>query len=155
MKKTLLFIVTILLVAGCKYFEEKRLFSKKVDTLINYAAEMDKSIEVDTEAIQPETTAVGMQAEMPDIREEETYKSPYTGPANKYYVITGCFMIPEFAERYAEKMRSMGYTTEILLRDDGFHMVSVGSFGDLRASLDNLGSVRADITPKAWVYKKR
>ncbi len=155
MKKILLFIVIIILISGCKYFEEKRLFSKKVDTLINYAAEMDKSLEVDTVAIQPETAAVGLQTEPPDIPEEDIYKSTYGGPANKYYVITGCFMIPEFAERYAEKMRSMGYTTEILLRDDGFHMVSVGSFGDLRASLDDLGSVRADITPKAWVYKKR
>jgi hypothetical protein len=155
MKKILLFIVIILLVSGCKYFEEKRLFSKKVDTLINYAAEMDKSLEVDTVAIQPETTAVSMQTEPSDIREEDIYRSAYGAPANKYYVITGCFMIPEFAESYAEKMRSMGYTTEIILRDDGFHMVSVGSFGNLRASLDNLGSVRADITPKAWVYKKR
>ena len=37
MKKILLYIVISFLVAGCKYFEEKRLFSKKVDTLINYA----------------------------------------------------------------------------------------------------------------------
>jgi hypothetical protein len=155
MKKILLFIVIIILISGCKYFEEKRLFSKKVDTLINYAAEMDKSLVVDTVPIQPETAAVSLQTEPPDIQEEDIYKSTYSGPANKYYVITGCFMMPEFAERYAEKMRSMGYTTEIILRDDGFHMVSVGSFGDLRASLDNLGSVRADITPKAWVYKKR
>ena len=116
---------------------------------------MNKSLEVDTVAIQPETAAVSLQKEPPDIREEDIYKSTYSGAANKYYVITGCFMMPEFAERYAEKMRSMGYTTEIILRDDGFHMVSVGSFGNLRASLDNLGSVRADITPKAWVYKKR
>jgi ribonucleotide reductase beta subunit family protein with ferritin-like domain len=155
MKKILLFVVIIILVSGCRYFEEKRLFSKKVDTLINYAAEMDKSLEVDTVPIQAETAAVSLQTEPPDIQEEDIYKSTYSGVANRYYVITGCFMMPEFAERYAEKMRSMGYTTEIILRDDGFHMVSVGSFGNLRASLDNLGSVRADITPKAWVYKKR
>jgi hypothetical protein len=155
MKKILLFIVVMILISGCKYFEEKRLFSKKVDTLINYAAEMNKSLEVDTTTIQAEAAVVSPQEELPNVTGNDIYKSPYHGPSGKYYVITGCFMIPEFAERYAEKMRSMGYNTEIILRDDGYHMVSVGSFGDLRASLDNLGSVRADITPKAWVYKKR
>ncbi len=155
MKKILLFIITVILVTGCKYFEEKRLFSKKVDTLINYAAEMDKSLKVDSAEIQADAGIVSQQAALPVHSEDNMYKSAYSHPGNKYYVITGCFMIPEFAERYAEKMRGMGYKAEIVLRDDGYHMVSVGSFGDLRSGLDDLGSVRADITPRAWVYKKR
>ena len=154
MKKIPLFIVIAILISGCKYFEEKRLFSKKVDTLINYAAEMDKSAEVDSAEIQKAELA-GQQADLSVDAEEDIYKSGYSGPGNKYYVITGCFMIPEFAERYAEKMRDMGYKAEIVLRNDGFHMVSVGSFNDLRSGLDNLESVRADITPNAWVYRKR
>jgi len=155
MKKILLFVITVLLISGCKYFEEKRLFSKKVDTLINYAAEMEEPVEVDSAVIKAEAESISLQQGMQGEPEEDIYKSAYSQPGNKYYVITGCFMIPEFAERYAERMRNMGYQAEIVLRDDGFHMVSVSSHNNLRAGLDDLGSVRADITPKAWVYKKR
>lgn len=155
MKKILLFIVIGMLISGCKYFEEKRLFSKKVDTLINYAEEMDESLDADTAEIQPEQEMVSPQEDLPVESEDDIYQSTYAAAGNKYYLITGCFMIPEFAERYAENMRSMGYNAEIVLRDDGFHMVSVNSYDDLRSSLNELGSVRADVTPDAWIYKKR
>jgi hypothetical protein len=154
MKKILLFIVIGLLVTGCKYFEEKRLFSKKVDTLINYAEELDKSVKPDTAAMQTGPEQVVTETEIPVAAEEDMFKTKFPDSGNRYYIITGCFMIPDYAESYAQKMQNMGYKAEIIVRDDGFNMVSVRSFNDLSASKSELRIVRADIS-NAWIYKRR
>ncbi len=143
-----------LLVAGCKYFEEKRLFSKKVDTLINYAEELDKSVKPDTADMQTGLEQVVTETDMPVAGEEDMFKTKFPSSGNRYYIITGCFMIPDYAESYAEKMQSMGYKAEIIVRYDGFNMVSVRSFNDLSASKSELRLVRADIA-NAWIYEKK
>ncbi len=153
MKKILLFTVISLLVTGCKYFEEKRLFSKKVDTLINYADAIDESM--DTLSIDT-VEVLDMDIPESDITSDSqtsVYNQGYYHSDYKYHVVAGCFMIPEYAERYAEKLRTMGYKTEIVLRDDGFHMVSALSSNDKSASKSGLRSVRAELTPKAWIYE--
>ncbi len=154
MKKILLSIIIGLLVAGCKYFEEKRLFSKKVDTLINYAEELDKSVKPDTADMQTGLGQVVTETDMPVATQEDMFKTKFPSSGNRYYIITGCFMIPDYAESYAEKMQSMGYKAEIIVRYDGFNMVSVRSFNDLNASKSELRLVRADIS-NAWIYEKK
>lgn len=155
MKKLLLYIVITILFAGCKYFEEKRLFSKKVDTLINYAEELDKAEEPDSVPAQTDLEQVVTETEMHVDMEEDEFATKFPSSDNRYYIITGCFMIPDFAERYAEKMQNKGYTAEIIVRDDGFNMVSVRSFNDLSASRSELRTVRDDVTANAWIYKKK
>lgn len=156
MKKILLYVVIAMLITGCKYFEEKRLFSKKVDTLINYAEELDKSAEIDSAEIQSEMEPVVTETDLSVDSEEEMDKPEFPESGNRYHIITGCFMMPHFAESYAEKMQNMGYQAEIIHRYDGFNMVSVRSFNDLSASKSELRTVRSDpSTAKAWIYEKK
>lgn len=155
MKKLLLYIALAILITGCKYFEEKRLFSKKVDTLISYAEELDETVESDSIEIQPELEQVITEPELTVEAEEDMSQTNFPSSGNRYYIITGCFMIPDFAERYAEKMQDRGYEPEIILRDDGYHMVSVRSFNDLSASKSELSTVRAQLIDNAWIYVKK
>ncbi len=153
MKKILLYIVILFLVAGCKYFEEKRLFSKKVDTLINYAegiAEPADTGSSDTLAVSDSNISeTGISSgSLSDVYNPDYYHSDY-----KYHVVVGSFLIPEYAERYAEKLRTMGYKPEIILREDGYHMVSAHYSNELSASNIGLKSVKAEITPGAWIYE--
>jgi len=155
MKKIFLYIVLAILITGCKYFEEKRLFSKKVDTLINYTEDLDKSMGSDSADIQPDLEQVVTETDITVDTEEDMFQTNFPSSGNRYYIITGCFMIPDFAERYAEKMQNRGYTPEIILRDDGYHMVSVRSFNDLSASKSELQTVRAELSNNAWIYEKK
>ena len=156
MKKILLYIVIAMLITGCKYFEEKRLFSKKVDTLINYAEELDESAEIDSAEIQSEIEPIVTETELAVDTEEEMATPAFPETGNRYHIITGCFMMPHFAESYAEKMQNMGYQVEIIQRYDGYNMVSVRSFNDLSASISELRTVKSDpSTAKAWIYEKK
>ncbi len=155
MKKILLYIVITILITGCKYFEEKRLFSKKVDTLINYAEELDKPLEPGLADTMTALEQVVTEKDLTVNTEEDMFQTNFPGSGNRYYIITGCFMIPDFAESYAAKMQSRGYKPEIIIRNDGYHMVSVRSFNDLRASRSELQTVRAEIVNNAWIYEKK
>lgn len=155
MKKLLLYIVISILITGCKYFEEKRLFSKKVDTLISYAEEMDKAEEPDSVSVRTDMEQVVTETDLQVDMEEDEFTTKFPSSGNRYYIITGCFMIPDFAESYAEKMQNMGYNSEIIVRDDGFNMVSVRSFNDLSLSKSELRTVRSELTANAWIYEKK
>jgi hypothetical protein len=155
MKKILLYIVLAILITSCRYFEEKRLFSKKVDTLINYAEELDEQVEPDSADIQIGLEKVATETDITVDAEEDMFMTKFPSSGNRYYIITGCFMIPDFAESYAGKMQDRGYNAEIILRDDGYHMVSVFSFNDLTESKSALQTVRAELAANAWIYEKK
>ena len=152
MKKILLYIVISVLIAGCKYFEEKRLFSKKVDTLINYAEESSESEDTDSIALQTGTDEIVLENDI-SIDSLSIYNTEYYHSDYKYHVIVGSFLIPEYAERYADKLREMGYSPEIVLRDDGYHMVSSRSFNELSASINELQTAKAELSSNAWIYE--
>jgi hypothetical protein len=153
MKKIFLYIVISVLISGCKYFEEKRLFSKKVDTLINYAEESTESEEIDSIALQSGTDEIVLEDDITSDSPTGIDNSKYYHSDYKYHIVVGSFLVPEYAERYADKLKTMGYNPEIVLRDDGYHMVAAGSFNELSASISGLQTVKAEISTKAWIYE--
>jgi len=153
MKKILLYIVISVLIVGCKYFEEKRLFSKKVDTLINYAEESSEPEEIDSSEILTGTYEIISEKDISADSLTSIYNSKYSHSDYKYHLVVGCFLIPEYAERYADKLRAMGYNPEIVLRDDGYHMVSARYFNELSASINELQTVKAELSSQAWIYE--
>ncbi len=153
MKKILLYIVISVLIVGCKYFEEKRLFSKKVDTLINYAEESIEPEEIDSSEILTGTDEIISEKDISADSQTSIYNSKYSHSDYKYHLVVGCFLIPEYAERYADKLRAMGYNPEIVLRDDGYHMVSARYFNELSASINELQTVKAELSSQAWIYE--
>ncbi|MBN2613429.1 MAG: hypothetical protein JXB00_17880 [Bacteroidales bacterium] len=154
MKKIMtLAVVTALLCSGCKYFEKKRLFSKGADTMLNYAAEIEEPA-VDSMAFVPETD-VKSEENLSAETLDEMYKTNASLGSDKAFMVVGCFMIPQNADGYAEKMRGMGYNTEIILRPDGFHMVSVSSYDNLRSAVRDLQKFRGEITGNAWIWLKK
>jgi len=64
-------------------------------------------------------------------------------------------MVQKNAEKYADKIRGMGYNASIINGPGGFQMVTVKSYNDFRASISEINQYRSEITPNAWVYIKR
>ncbi|MFO7658536.1 MAG: hypothetical protein R6W78_15870 [Bacteroidales bacterium] len=154
MKKIMtLAVVTALLCSGCKYFEKKRLFSKGADTMLNYAAGIEEQAD-DTLTFVPETD-VRSEENLQDETLRQMYRTNTSLGSDKAYMIVGCFMIPQNADSYAEKIRGKGYNTEIILRPDGFHMVSVSSYDNLRPAVRDLQKFRGEITGNTWIWLKK
>lgn len=72
-----------------------------------------------------------------------------------YYMIVGCFTVQENADRYANKLRTMGYEAQILQGRDNFQMVAAKSYDNLQSGVAEIDKFRNELTPNAWVFKKR
>ena len=72
-----------------------------------------------------------------------------------YYMIVGCFTVQENANSYANKLKSMGYDAQIIPGRDNFQMVAAKSYDNLHSGIADIDKFRNDLTPNAWVYKKR
>lgn len=72
-----------------------------------------------------------------------------------YYMIVGCFTVQENADSYATKLRGMGYESQIIPGRDNFQMVAAKSYDNLQAGIADIDKFRNELTPNAWVFKKR
>jgi hypothetical protein len=144
-------LVVLLVMPSCKFIKTK-ILSKKVDTLSVFTDTLAHEEQIDS-SFQQET-ANYTQPESQSMAKEEQNK-PASMSNAQFYMIVGCFTVPENASRYAEKIKGMGYDGEIISGHDGFQMVTAKSYDTYRISIAEIDQFRADVTPNAWVFVKK
>lgn len=150
--KTLRFIVILTLIfslGSCKFFKQKKMFSKDVDTLTTFVKEMVDTPPVDT--FEVETI----------IQETEPVKVEPSGPGygytnDKFYMIVGSFFSEQLANKYANKMYKMGYSPLVIYSaSNQFYRVAAKSYNDYNTAINDISTFRNNVTPRAWVHVKR
>jgi hypothetical protein len=144
-------LIILLVMPSCKFIKTK-ILSKKVDTLSVFSDTLASERQIDT-AFQHETESY-VQPE-PQAAASAAQNRPVALSDAQFYMIVGCFTVPENASRYAEKIRGMGYDGEIIPGHDGYQMVTAKSYGNFSASIAEIDQYRSDVTPNAWVYVKK
>ena len=129
MKKTLYIVpfVILILLSNCKYFRKKDIV-EPIDTL-----------KVDT--IQYDT--------LPYLGEGVYWLEEVE---DKFLIVVGSFETLEFAKIHAKKYGRLGLTTKIILKPDGYYMVSAKSYKTYDGAHEELPDFRKRIAKKAWVY---
>jgi hypothetical protein len=152
MKRILLASLVILLaMPSCKFIKTK-ILSKKVDTLSVFNDTLARE-QMDT-AFQQETANYA-QPELQASVGADQNKPVSSVTDAQFYMIVGCFTVPENANRYAEKIRSLGYEGEVIPGHDGYQMVTAKSYGNFKSSIAEIEQFRSDVTPNAWVFVKK
>lgn len=157
MKKTIvLLIITVLILPGCKFINEKIL--KKGEDLELVTEQLKKDMEQKEAVYQKELREIKQisQAKIDSII--NYYESELAGKGGKfssvgagtYYLIVGSFKTPEYAEKYNVKISEMGYTSEILTMGH-WNFVSAESYGSWRNALEGLAIVRSSVSVDAWI----
>ena len=144
----ILLFLSLFLGYGCKYFKKSK--PREVDTIM-----------ADTAA----SSMIDSSAYYSGAKDDNA--GAVASPANKatsartnaiqghYYMIVGCFTVQENANSYASKLRTMGYDSQIIQGRDNFQMVAAKSYDNLQAGIADIDKFRNELTPNAWVYKKR
>ena len=143
-----LILIMPLALTNCKFFEKRTLFTKEVDTLL----------EIPDEPIEDTAVVVEMPEEPQPVAPMEAPEKQVMKPqmnGDKYYMIVGCFLTPQYADAYSEKIGAMGYNTQIISRPDGFNMVAAQSYNNFRDAVNDLSSFRSNVQVNSWVYVKR
>ena len=136
-------LLGLFMVYGCKYF--KKASVKETDSI-----EADSAITSEAVDSTAYYSGTGDQA-MASPQAEATH----VPVAGNYYMIVGCFTVPQNAEKYADKIRSMGYEAQIIPGRDNFQMVAARAYDNYRVSIGEIDKFRNEVNPDAWVYRKR
>jgi len=137
----------LLLCNGCKYFKKSP--TLLVDTISSDSIPAEEGI-VDSAAYYSEASNISKESKTPV--QKVTQRNATNG---KYYMIVGCFTVQRNADKYAEKLRGMGYEAQIISGKNNFQMVSARSYGSYRESVNEIDKFRNDVSPNAWVYLKK
>jgi hypothetical protein len=123
--------------------------------MLNYAAEIDETPTKDT--MEFYSGIIDAQSSSNPVSDSlrRLYQPEASHGSDKAYMIVGCFLVPQNADNYSEKIRNMGYQSEIILRADGFHMVTANSYATIKDGLRDLQKYRDEISKNAWVWVKK
>lgn len=121
---------------------------KKADTTGVWLARQDSIRVVDSIRKAQEALLAIENARQDSIRRAEEEKL-----ANKYHIIVGSFLTPEYARNLAEEYKSKGYNVRILkMTGDRFELVSAEAFSQFRPAVEKLKDYQENILLEAWLY---
>jgi len=148
----LLVIILLIVFPSCKYFKGKKLFGKKADTMAVWQAKQDSIRVADSlRKIQERLEAV-QTARLDSIRRAEEELKAWE-LKNKYNIIVGSFITPEYARAYAENYRSQGYNARIIkMANSRFELVSAEAHESFRKAVERLAEFQQTVEGEAWMY---
>jgi hypothetical protein len=162
MKKMLfLLLISTIAFSGCKFIGGKSVKSER-DSLRVYAYSLEQQLasqerEHQASLDQLKRESQAMIDSIINIYESKaaTGGGRYPGAASgKYYLVVGAFKTPSYASNWSSHVSDMGYPSEIV-KVSYWNLVAAGSSTNLRSALNELPTIRSDVTPDAWVYVAR
>jgi hypothetical protein len=140
----ILLFLCLFLGYGCKYF--KRSSSRTIDTITADTGDVISAV-VDSAAYY---SSVNESQAVP-----KSAMGSVSAVKGNYYMIVGCFTVHQNAENYTEKLKGMGYEAQIIPGRDNFQMVAARMYDNYRASVAEIDKFRNEVSPNAWVYRKK
>lgn len=146
---SLVFMLSVLVVISPSCKKGGGLFGRnKADTTAVWLARQDSIRVVDSiRRAQEELLAIEIARQDSIRRAEEEIL------ANKYNIIVGSFITPEYARNLAEEYKGKGYNVRILQMPGGrFELVSAEAFDKFRPAVNRLKDYQENIVVDAWLY---
>lgn len=139
----ILLLLGLFSVYGCKYF--KPASARQIDTI-------SQDTGLSNDIVDSSAYYSSMSNASPAVSSTPVKTNAASG---NYYMIVGCFMVKENADKYAEKLKGMGYEPLIIPGRDNFQMVAARNYDNYRTSVSEIDKFRNEVSPNAWVYRKR
>jgi hypothetical protein len=143
-RSLILFSICSAFFLSCNVFEEKKMFSNTIDTLLDNR--LDGYITESTHRKEMQELKTKFQYQLDSI------VSTFDKQEGKFHVIAGSFKVDQNAAVYSNQLKASGYKTEIIKNVNGFDLVSVGNHACASNAISHLNKVKPDLTKEAWVY---
>jgi hypothetical protein len=148
-------VVLLVLSPSCKKIRERGLFGKKGKTLEMLKAQQD-SIRVADSLKRVENRIRAMEeARLDSILQAEQERVAYEA-RNRFNIIVGSFVTPEFAKSWAEEYRKQGYDTRVIrMTDSSFELVVAESYDQFSKAIERLNVFQTTVDVDTWLYVHR
>jgi hypothetical protein len=147
-----LFLGLLIGLPSCKYFKAGKLFGKKTRTMDILKAQEDSIRVVDSLQNIKEHLAAIDNARLDSAKKaNEGHVSVESN--QKYNIIVGSFITPEYAKGFAQEFQKKGYDPKIILKKKSkFELVSVLGFDNFGKAASRLKQLRNTEQIEAWIY---
>ncbi len=147
----LVLILMLATLSGCKYFKGKKLFGKKARETEMLKARQDSIRVADSIMKVQERLKAIEDARLDSIRLAEEKRAWEL--KNKYNIIVGSFITPEYARTHAETYRQNGYDARIIkMEGSRFDLVSAEAHESFRKAVARLQQFQDTVEIGAWLY---
>ena len=154
MRQLIAFLVIVLLVTtpSCKWLRKKGFIGKKAKTEAAMKLQYD-SIRVADSIKKAQERLLALElARLDSIRNAEQANMEW-GNNNRYNIIIGSFITPEYARTYSAEFASKGYKTRIIkLEGTQFEMVSAEGHERFSTAVARLKQFQDTVAYDAWLY---
>jgi hypothetical protein len=150
----LILVLLLITLPGCKYFKGKKLFGKKKAHERELLQARQDSIRIADSLRKVEERLKAIEeARLDSIRLAEEEKRALE-LKNKYNIIVGSFITPEYARNFAETYRQNGYDATKIIKMEGgrFDLVSAEAYESFRQAVERLHYFQENIEIGAWLY---
>jgi len=154
MRQVTIVLITLLAILSpsCKNIRERGLFGKKAKTLEMLRAQQD-SIRVADSLKRAENRLRAIEEARLDSLIQAEQERAAKEARNKYNIIVGSFLTPEFARLWAEEYRKQGYDTRIVRMDGSqFDLVVAESYDRFSKAMERLDAFQDTVDIDAWLY---
>jgi hypothetical protein len=144
----LVLLAVLLISPSCKWLKSKGILGKKEDTLVAWNARQDSLRVIDSVRKAQELLISIENAKRDSIKMVQDRESQ-----NKFNIIIGSFITPEYARKYSADFNLKGYKTKIMkLEGTKFEMVSAESYPGFRTAVNRLRQFQDTVISDAWIY---
>jgi len=151
----LLLIGLLITLPSCKYFKAGGLFGKKARTLAFLKAQQDSIRVADSLQKVKDRLAVTENAK-PDSENKGDEERLGQKAGNKFNIIIGSFITPEYAKVLMEEYRKKGFDPKIIKPDRSkFELVSIEGYDSFQKAVSRLKQFQDTIQLEAWLYIKK
>jgi len=154
MRQFSIVLITLLLILSpsCKNIRERGLFGRKAKTL-EMLREQQDSIRVADSLKRAENRLRAIEEARLDSLIQAEQERAAKEARNKYNIIVGSFLTPEFARLWAEEYRKQGYDTRIVRMDGSqFDLVVAESYDRFSKAMERLDAFQDTVDIDAWLY---
>jgi hypothetical protein len=147
-------ILTLLITVtpSCKYFKHNGLFGRKAKAEAALRAQQDSIRVADSiNAVQKHLLALE-NARLDSVRSAEEARVAFE-KKNRYNIIVGSFITPEYAKSLSDSYRQEGYNPQILkMEGSNFELVSAESHENFLKAVSRLRQFQDTVVIDAWMY---
>jgi hypothetical protein len=146
-----LFIMLMVLLPSCKFLREKGLIGKKAHKMAVLLAQQD-SIRVADSIKKVQNRLLAIEKARLDSVKLEQDRIEWESK-NKYNIILGSFITPDYARKFSADLTQKGYNTKIIkLEGTNFEMVSAEAHESFRNAVNRLKQFQDTVAIDAWLY---
>jgi hypothetical protein len=153
---TIIFLLVLILFPSCKNIRERGLFGKKARTLEMLRAEQQRVRVADSlKRIENRLKAME-EARLDSLRMAAEAEKAAFEAIDKFNIVVGSFITPEFAQAWSEEYRKQGYNTRIIrMTDSRFELVVAESYDQFSKAVERLNIFQTTVDVDTWLYVHR